>query len=357
MPCQSKQQSAYSSKALPDSVSAQLQNAKDLAVNRLLRPNSVSNIVGVGMGRKVVDNEVTDTRCVRIYVQSKHSPNDLSPAEVVPPAFLDIPTDIIEVGRLGRKGNLDNYLRDDQQDAGTGPGSSIRVKTTSSNVNQGAAGTLGAILEDGKARYILSCNHVLTVNGRVLNSKDTSIVTPALSHNSEAIARPNEFFIGLARDQKNCVDCAMAPMLEMKSKEVKPHFRAAKLATGTRGGGQGAAATESPIGVPDRGQKVRKDGATTGLTSGTVVDVNADFYVEYSFGTFLFSNQVVIQGDNDAFAANGDSGSIVIDTGQNKAIAMVFAECGKFAIACSLTDVIQQLKEKANAPNLTLVSY
>jgi hypothetical protein len=85
--------------------------------------------------------------------------------------------------------------------------------------------------------------------------------------------------------------------------------------------------------------------------------VNADFYVEYSFGTFLFSNQVVIEGDDDAFAADGDSGSIVIDPAQKLAIAMIFAESGRFAIACSLADVFQQLKDKANAPNLSLVSY
>ena len=355
IPCPPKQTS-YISSALPDSVRIQLQNAKDLAVNRLLRPNSVSNIVGVGMGRKVVGNEVTDTRCVRIYVQSKYSPNDLSPAEIVPSSFLDMPTDNIQVGRLGRKRNLSHSLRDDLQSGGTGPGSSIRLTATSSNVNQGAAGTLGAILEDGKTRYVLSCNHVLTVNGRALNGKEACVVTPALSHKPKSIAQPNEYYIKLERDQKNYVDCAMAPML-VKPKDVKPHFRAARLAAGTRGGNHGIAATDSPIGVADRGQKVKKDGAVTGLTSGTVVDTDADFYVEYSFGTFLFANQIVIEGDDDSFAGDGDSGSIAIDMAQKKAIAMIFAESGKFAIACSLECVFQQLKDKASAPNLALTLF
>src|SRR5215813_14173372 len=100
-PCQSKEPASISN-TLPASVTKQLQNAKDLAVNRLLRPNSFSNIVGVGIGRKLVGDEVTDTRCVRIYVQSKRELEDLRPFEVVPADFLGIPTDIIEVGRLGR---------------------------------------------------------------------------------------------------------------------------------------------------------------------------------------------------------------------------------------------------------------
>ena len=95
---------------------------------------------------------------------------------------------------------------------------------------------------------------------------------------------------------------------------------------------------------------MKKDGATTGVTSGTVVDVDASFYVEYSFGTFLFTDQVVIEGDNDVFAADGDSGSIVIDTNANRAIAMIFAESGRYAIACPLRSVINELKHHAKAP-------
>jgi hypothetical protein len=88
-----------------------------------------------------------------------------------------------------------------------------------------------------------------------------------------------------------------------------------------------------------------------------VVDTNADFSVEYSFGTFLFADQVVIEGDDDAFAGDGDSGSIVIDPDKKQAIAMIFAESGRFAIACSLACVFQQLTDQAQAPNLSLVSY
>src|SRR5437660_88829 len=149
----------------------QLQQAKELASNRLLRPNFFANVVGVGIGKKVVDEVPTETDCVRIYVQSKLKLEDVTPAYLLPSSFLDIPTDIIEVGRLG----LEKQVRP-LEPAGpirpVGPGSPIRLDSKHANLNSGAVGTLGAIVEDEKGnQYILSCNHVLNVNGRV--NKDT----------------------------------------------------------------------------------------------------------------------------------------------------------------------------------------
>jgi hypothetical protein len=151
------------------------------------------------------------------------------------------------------------------------------------------------------------------------------------------------------------VDCAIAPVVELPAQHTDPfvqgNFRGGPLS----GRAKGAPVVSPSIGKADRGQKVQKDGAITGLTSGTVVDTNADFYVEYSFGTFLFADQIVIEGDADEFAADGDSGSIVIYPEENQAIGMIFAESGRFAIACSLGEVLNRLRDKANAPNLSLV--
>jgi hypothetical protein len=330
MPRQQKQQSAvYDSDKLPHNVTTRLQDAKELAVNSLLRPNFYGNVVGVGIGRKIIDGDVTETRCIRVYVQSKRDLDDLSPAVVVPSNFLDIPTDIIEVGRLGRAGNR-KEPRDDKSEDGIGPGSSIRLKTHSANVNQGAGGTLGAIVKVGNKSHILSCNHILAVNGRV---HQADVVTPALSlpNKSKKIAESSESFVKLVRDQNNLVDCAIAPLTE---KDVDRKLRSGEL--------------DPRLGSPDRGQRVRKDGAMTGITSGTIVDLNADFYIEYSFGTFLLTDQLVIEGDDDNFAADGDSGSIVTceEGEKTKALGLIFAEAGKFAIACPLTRVFAELEKR-----------
>jgi hypothetical protein len=324
---------------------ATIQKAKQAAVNELLlEPKFRGNVLGVGIGTKLVDG--IDRPCVRVYVQSKRDPDDLSLAITVPDKYLGFPTAVIEVGFLGRAGKL-KPTRDDKPEEGTGPGSSIRLKTSLPNVNQGAGGTLGALVEDqNKNRYILSCNHILNVNGRVNNQTlsltdlpqsqtadpNTEIITPALSDDPHPVAESSRLFVPLV-EGKNSVDCAIAPVIQ--GKEVKANFRSAKLNP------------NKPVGDPDIDQKVQKDGAVTGLTYGKIVDVDADFYIEYSFGRFLLSDQVVIQGGDVDFAADGDSGAVVVNRETNQAVAMIFAESGTHALACPLTEVLKQLGERA----------
>ena len=95
-----------------------------------------------------------------------------------------------------------------------------------------------------------------------------------------------------------------------------------------------------------------------GLRKGTVVDVDADFFVDYSFGTFCFTRQIVIDSrvngqDNSVFATVGDSGSIVVDQKQ-RAIGVVFAEPDRFVLACPLSATRKWLQDKIGG-DLTLL--
>src|SRR5437667_7717509 len=128
-----------------------LKAAKQKAVECLLHPNS--NVVGIGIGNKVVANKLTD--CVRVYVVAKLDRDDLSPRSLVPPSFFDVPTDVIEVGKFGSRGHRPKLRK--QAPPALGPGSRIRVKTEAPNVNEGLTGTLGAVVTDGADDYILSC--------------------------------------------------------------------------------------------------------------------------------------------------------------------------------------------------------
>ena len=315
-----------------------LRTAKLLATNRLLRPNFVANVAGIGIGKKVTGDTATETWCIRIYVQSKLDIEDVAPAFLLPSSFLDVPTDVIPVGLFGRTGLTPRGVTP----PATGPGSPIRIQSSAPNVNSGAIGTLGGIVVDtsnGHNNYILSCNHILTVNGRVKTDPQANIVPADASAGGHAIATPG-VFKELERNEDNQVDCALARTAAGNGKQTL---------------GKPAA--------PTLGTKVIKTGAVTGKTRGTIVDVDADFYVDYSFGTFRFTNQVVIdgQGSNgqgDVFATDGDSGSIVFtDTDEMQAIGMVFAEAGRFAVACPLTEVFNQLEQEAKlaAGSLSLV--
>src|SRR5262249_55230137 len=90
----------------------------------------------------------------------------------------------------------------------------------------------------------------------------------------------------------------------------------------------------SPDPVPAlAGQRVHKFGRATGLTTGKVVDVAADLPVRFSSKSYRFDDQVLVAGDTEAFASDGDSGSLVVEMNAGNAIALLFAGSDEFAAA------------------------
>ena len=320
---------------------SKLQEAKQAAAEKLLSLNRPGNVVGVGIGKKSVKGQPTSIDCLRIYVVSKLDRGHVRPAELVPQDFLGIPTDVIQIGPLGRMGRTPKPRGDDiPVHSGQGhfqpprPGSPIRADTVAPNVNSGARGTLGMVVADGNQRHILSCNHILAVNGRVLEDRKANVVSAEFVNKEEPIAKPG-VFVPLSRDGDNFVDCALAQIKEVDNVDAAFPSRVGKLNT------------PDPI-PPECDMEVQKLGAATGATEGTIVDISADLYVNYDFGTFRFANQVVIDGgrDDEEFATEGDSGSVVWDQKAKQAVAMVFAASGRYAVACPLPKVLDLLKAR-----------
>lgn len=315
-----------------------LQAAKAEAVVKYLKPNG--NIVGIGIGKKQINGTLTD--CLRIYVVKRQPEDLIAPAQVVPKGttILDVPVDVIEVGPFGRNGQ--SPVKDTGTE--TRPGSPIRVKTALTNVNEGARGTLGAVVTDGEALYILSCNHILAVNGRIPgNSESAQIVSAEFVGKETEIATLCDF-IPLRRDTVNAVDCAVARLLDNTSIETGFPDKTVRLTSGN------AAA-------PRWDMKLGKVGAGTGLTHGRIVDTDVDLYIPYSFlDSVRFDRQIMIQSEPEdaAFATNGDSGAIIIDEDSGQAVGMIFASSGEFAVACPLETVLTELGKKVKSP-LSLV--
>jgi hypothetical protein len=313
-----------------------LEKAKAEAVARYLTPTG--NVIGIGIGKKQTDGK--ETECLRIYVVKKQPEELITPSEVIPKGtkIAEVPIDVIEVGRFGRNGH--KSLAGEGTE--TRPGSPIRVKTDATNVNEGAHGTLGAVVTDGEALYILGCNHVLAVNGRVSNDPKLAKIVSAEFVGVEPELGHRDEFVRLHRHAGNTVDCALA--------RVKDRV---KLPT-TFPDGTVRLVSESAV-APRLGMPVAKFGAGTGLTKGKIVDVDADLYVDYSFGTYRFEHQIVIESDppGGLFANNGDSGAIVVDP-EGEASGMIFAGSGSFAVACPLQTVLAelggQLNVKSKAP-------
>ncbi len=316
-----------------------LQQAKSAAAKALLGPNFPNNVVGVGIGNKFTKGQDTGTPCVRVYVLSKLTTDKLTLSAVVPADFLSVPTDVIPVGRYGRTGRLENPLPDTSS---IGPGCMIRVAADAPNVNSGAFGTLGAIVSDSAGNdYILSCNHILAANGRVPQNR-------SIFSNEKLIGcfGGSEFCVQLNRDQPNLVDCALGRLTDKTvSFDVPPEFAFPSECK----------VIAADVIKPARGMTVAKAGAISGTTTGTIVDIDADGYVEYSFGTYHFANQVVIDSGDDKieFAVSGDSGSVVRDQKTGAATAMIFAAAGRFAVACPMSAVLKALGDATDS-SLTL---
>src|SRR5262249_2421308 len=149
--------------------------AKYVLVARYLGKPDGRNVVGVGIGNKFTDGVDTGVPSVRVYVSKKiENRDDVSKASLIPEEILGVKTDVIEIDhrlspnpgvRRGGPPNLQNAAGGN----GARPGSSIGPKVSVPNVSPIVAGTLGAVLYDEqepKNRYILSCNHVLSVDGR-----------------------------------------------------------------------------------------------------------------------------------------------------------------------------------------------
>ena len=62
----------------------------------LLNPN----VVGVGIGTKIIKGVSTQRQCIKIYVQKKMSRGKLKKNELIPQKLNGIETDVEEIGRV-----------------------------------------------------------------------------------------------------------------------------------------------------------------------------------------------------------------------------------------------------------------
>ena len=66
----------------------------------LLNPN----VVGVGIGTKIIKGISTPRQCIKIYVREKLPRNKLQKNELIPRKLNGIETDVEEIGRLKVQG-------------------------------------------------------------------------------------------------------------------------------------------------------------------------------------------------------------------------------------------------------------
>ena len=311
---------------------------------------SRSNVVATGVGFKVVNGQETNDLSIICSVVEKKPVSALSAAEIIPAQVQGVPTDIVETGVI--------TAFQDPKD---------RLRPSPSGVSLGhfaiTAGTLGCLVRKNGEWYILSNNHVIA------NSNDASI--------GDAILQP-----GPTDGGRNSAD-RIATLAEFIPINFPGGGSGGGTGGGDGGGGDGGGgggggggcrffgnssgdnnngpggwtASEAPavqvqavdnlvdaaiarptdqqivkneilnIGTiqgsaPGQlGMGVKKMGRTTGLTTGTIQQIDVTVSVSYgSAGVATFTDQLMA----GAMSQGGDSGSAVLDN-NNRIVGLLFA--------------------------------
>ncbi|HEX6037258.1 hypothetical protein [Longimicrobium sp.] len=294
-------------------------------------PAPESNVVGVGMGEKYAGDQPTGVLALKFLVVRKYPEGQLSAGELLPRQVDGLPVDVEEVGVLRR-----------QKSAAPAPQLTIpnprtRIRPARSGASIGfvspmtrMAGTLGALVTDGKELYLLSNSHVIADEGRL--AAGTPIVQPGTLDGGA----PGDAIAELTRavpfaTTGNVVDAAIARVI--KGEDVSRDVLHIGPASGV---------TRASVDMA-----VHKFGRTTSYTVGRVTSVETDVNVEYDTGVFRFDDQVIIVGrGGKPFSAAGDSGSLILERGTNLAVGLLFAGSSSHTVANHLDVVLRKLKVK-----------
>lgn len=287
-------------------------------------PKPEHNVVGVGIGEKISNGLSTGVMAVKLLVRVKFSNDSIPEDDMLPETIDGLPVDVEQVGtfrRFASKPNPRKRFRPAR------PGCSCGFEDPNGQFVM--AGTFGAVVTDGATSYVLSNNHVLADENNL--PIGSPIFQPGLldggKTSTDQIASLSKF-IPLDPTTMNQVDCAIAEAASASvlSKNI--------LFIGAPNGTADAAI----------GMDVHKFGRTTGYSAGRITSVETDVTVGYSMGSVQFSNQILIVGHNaQPFSAGGDSGSLILERGTNRAVALLFAGSSSHTIANHIGDVLQAL--------------
>jgi len=310
-----------------------------------------ANVVGVGVGYKVVGGEPTGELSVAVLVREKVPTAQLDPAARVPPQVDGVKTDVVQVGEIRSLQTRTERWRP------APPGVSI-------GHYQITAGTFGAVVRDRSsgARLILSNNHVIA------NSNNATAGDPILqpgpidggSPSNDVIARLERFcpiqftssspgecnIAGGVAGLANFVARLLGSQHRLESVQVHPQATNRVDAAVARPL-QDAAIVDEILEIgPIQGTRpatllmpVRKSGRSTGLTTGQITVIDATINVSYDNRTAQFEGQLV----SGPMSAPGDSGSLLVAGDSLQAVGLLFSGSDQTTVYTPIQDVLDCL--------------
>ncbi len=252
----------------------------------------LSNVVGVGIGSKIVDYKATGEFCIRVYVKKKLPKSKLNKKDIIPKILEGVETDVLEVGEV----QLYPYKVKHRPAHG---GDSVGHKSVS-------AGTIGYILRDktdGK-KVILSNNHILA-------NSDTDKTKRA--YVGDIVTQPGPIDGGSV--SRDCIATLKRWVEFVETGYTKVDAAIAELTNpcdasrfihniGCVDSWRSVTAADVILNPADP-DNVQKTGRTTQYTTGKIIDDDATFWNGITYMT-----ENIVTNDMAYF---GDSGSLLVD--------------------------------------------
>jgi len=221
-------------------------------------------------------------------------------------------------------------------------GGNVTDQTRTGNMIFCCSGTLGSLISRGGSLYILSNNHVLDKSDQ--GAVGDEISQPGLAdtncgQGSKTTVATMAQAVPLSL---HTVDAAMAKVV---GQTVDPSGSILDLS----GIGQPAPPSSTVI-DPSVGMSVSKSGDATGLTCSNINAIDELVQVTYQTqcqgGTefkVTFDHQIGIAGS--PFSDNGDSGSLVVETGTSRPVGLLYAGSDTGTVANPIRTVLNALKD------------
>jgi hypothetical protein len=264
------------------------------------------DIVGTGIGEKRVNGSYTGEVCIKFHVRRKVHSSLLNADTVIPATIDGVATDVESSGELHALNGL--------------PPKRLQPGEVIKNIRGDPAGTLGCLVTNGTDLFLLSNNHVLALlnQGNIRNlsadpPENGDIIVYRLtaadgSYNDYSIGYLFNYVALNLNQGVNVVDCAIALV---DCRWVEPDI----YSLGN---------IDPRPALPYHGQPVQKFGFH-GKSTGFVDVLNYAGDVNYPEASARFVEQFTITGTDGYFATDGDSGSLVVEQGTNRAVGLVVA--------------------------------
>ncbi|OGB99199.1 hypothetical protein A2V82_07320 [candidate division KSB1 bacterium RBG_16_48_16] len=328
-------------------MAVQLDDARQLLAEVKHELLKKPNVVATGIGYKIVEGKPGAELSIICSVETKKAKSFLSAKDLIPASIQSIPTDVFPSGIIH---------------ALQSPTSKVRPAPGGVSIGhyQITAGTLGCLVKRNGKLMILSNNHVLA------NSNDAStgdaILQPGPydggNNPGDRIATLSDFveidfggssscplgssaasllnfFASLIGSKTrleakkiqasdNLVDCAIAE--PVNSADVKNEILKIGAISGLAEG--------------TLGMSIKKSGRTTGLTTGSIQQIDVTSQVSYGSNKVATFTDQLMAG---AMSQGGDSGSAVLSS-DNKLVGLLFAGSNTTTIINRIQNVFQALQ-------------